>query len=403
MPPRTGTALCQALLLVWLLPGAAFASLSDVFKSKQFASLELAPVGAALASTVSSTYPVASASSSVTYVYNPELDTLERRTGVAGPIFGERAETIGAGEFDLVLSYSYIHLSTVNGEDLDSLPNRARVNGRVLFFPVKGGLTLNDGRFTNFLPVQANVDLDVTAHQIAPSLTYGITPDLDVNLVLPLLVTSLDVTAHTTVPDPRFPEFKLKPGDPRARMQDLTGADTATGIGDLLLRTKYVIHHGKPFDLAWGLALSLPTGNEDNFQGSGTTHVGPTLIFSRIFAERVEPFLNLGVDLNTDDVGRSVFRWAVGATGQMLNSLTAAVVFLGRNEFAAQADPIPVPFFFQIERNDIYDASIGLRWNFTDTGVLSANVLLPLNRDGLRADFIPTIEIEYPFSVGRHR
>src|SRR5262249_33101850 len=159
---------------------------------------------------------------SVTYVYNPELDTLERRTGVAGPIFGERAETIGAGEFDLVLSYSYIHLSTVNGEDLDSLPSRARVNGRVLFFPVKGGLTLNDGRSTTFLPVQANVALDVTAPQIAPSLTYGITPDLDVNLVLPLLVTSLDVTAHTTVPDPRFPEFKLKPGDPRARMQDLT-------------------------------------------------------------------------------------------------------------------------------------------------------------------------------------
>src|SRR5215831_17480744 len=130
---RTPTALCL-VLLVWLLPAAAVASLSDVFKSKQFASLELAPVGAALASTVASTYPVASASSSVTYVYNPELDTLERRTGVAGPIFGERAETIGAGEFELVLSYSYIHLSTVNGEDLDSLPSRARVNGRVLFF-----------------------------------------------------------------------------------------------------------------------------------------------------------------------------------------------------------------------------------------------------------------------------
>jgi hypothetical protein len=273
----------------------------------------------------------------------------------------------------------------------------------VLFFPVKGGLTLADGRFTNFLPVQALVDLDVTANQIAPSLTYGITPDLDVNLTLPLLVTSLDVTAHTTVPDPRFPEFKLAPNDPRARMQDLTGSDSAAGIGDLLLRTKYVIHHGDPFDLAWGLALALPTGNEDNFQGSGTTRVAPTLIFSRSFAERIEPFLNLGIDLNANDVGRSVFRWAVGATGQIITPLTAAVVFLGRNELSAQADPIPVPFFFQIERNDIYDASLGLRWTFANTGVVSANVLLPLNRDGLRADFIPTIEIEYPFSVGRAR
>jgi len=28
---------------------------------------------------------------------------------------------------------------------------------------------------------------------------------------------------------------------------------------------------------------------------------------------------------------------------------------------------------------------------------MSANALLPLNRDGLRADAIPTVEIEYAF------
>ena len=34
---------------------------------------------------------------------------------------------------------------------------------------------------------------------------------------------------------------------------------------------------------------------------------------------------------------------------------------------------------------------------FSEAGVLSANALLPLNRDGLRADAIPTVEIEYAF------
>jgi len=42
------------------------------------------PLGPALANTVAGTYPVASASSSVAYVYNPRLEAFERRTGVLG-------------------------------------------------------------------------------------------------------------------------------------------------------------------------------------------------------------------------------------------------------------------------------------------------------------------------------
>ena len=38
------------------------------------------------------------------------------------------------------------------------------------------------------------------------------------------------------------------------------------------------------------------------------------------------------VDLNGDDVGRSIVRWAVGGTAQVAGSLTAALVFLGRHE-----------------------------------------------------------------------
>jgi len=34
---------------------------------------------------------------------------------------------------------------------------------------------------------------------------------------------------------------------------------------------------------------------------------------------------------------------------------------------------------------------------FSEAGVLSTNALLPLNRDGLRTDVIPTVEIEDAF------
>ena len=88
------------------------------------------PLGPALANTVAGTYPVASASSSVTYAYNPRLEAFERHTGVLGPIIGERAETIGKGQVNVGFSFSWVHLATINGHDLDDLENQAVVNDR---------------------------------------------------------------------------------------------------------------------------------------------------------------------------------------------------------------------------------------------------------------------------------
>jgi hypothetical protein len=371
--------------------------IADVLRDPRFNRLELAPLAPALASTVASTYPVASASSSFTYVYNTELDTPERQPGVAGPIIGERARTLGRGEFDVTATYSYVHLTTINGDDLGGLVNRPRVNGRTVIFPVPGGLTLRDGRFANFLPVRVVADLDVEAHIVAPSVTYGVTSDLDVNVTLPLLDTKLDVTARTRVPDPRFPKFALAHGDPNAQRGSRSASDEATGVGDLLLRAKQVLLRSAYVDLAAGLGLSLATGSRDDLQGTGTTRVQPMLILSHAFGDRIEPLVNLGVDCNTDDVEQSVVRWAVGGTAQVVEALAVAVVFLGRHELAAQGRQIANPFFFQLERNDQYDASVGLRWRFADAGSVGLNAILPLERAGLRADAIPTVEIEYAF------
>jgi hypothetical protein len=392
--------LVAAGLLLFAPPAAEARKLTDVFHD-ELAGLELEPIGDALADTVASTYPVASASASVAYVYNPTLETFERQTRVLGPIIGERAETIGAGEMDVTATYSYVHPITINGQDLSDLMNVTTVGGRVIAFPVPGGVMLANGAFTNFLPVQVFADLDVEANIITPGVTYGLTPNLDVNITLPLIQTSLDVTATDTVPDPRLPQFALKPGDPNARTRTQRFSESAFGIGDVLFRLKYVFARGEPVDLAAGLGLSLPSGDPENLQGTGDTLLTPSLILSRVFADRFEPLLNLGVAINANNVDRSVFLWAVGGTAQIIGPLTGALVFLGRNELSAQTDPIEAPFFFQIERNDIYDVAIGFRYLFLEKFILSANVLVPLNDDGLRAAAVPTAQLEYLFSVPR--
>jgi len=395
---RTRLVLFSVVVLVFAVGlDAAWGGISDVLRDPRFDRLGLAPIAPALASTVASTYPVASASSSVVYAYNPALDTLERQIGVAGPIIGERAETIGKGQFTFAASYSYVHLTSINGDDLGSLLNRPRVNGNTLIFKVDPGITLADGRFTTILPVRVVTDIDVEAHILTPSLTYGVTPDLDLNLTVPLLRTSLGVTAHTQVPDPRFPQFALNPGDPNKQTGIKSLSDDAVGIGDILLRAKYVLLRGDWVDVAAQLGLSLPTGSRSDLQGTGTTRLQPTLILSHVFADRFEPFLNAGVDYNCNEVSRSIVRWGVGGTGQIMDRLSATVAFFGRHELAAQADPIKIPFFFQIERNDQYDASVGFRWRFADSGFVGLNAIVPLNEDGLRPDVVPTLEVEYSF------
>ena len=409
------TSLAAGVAVVLLNASVASAgSLADIFNSGELAGLEMGPIGPALANTVASTYPVASASSSVTYAFNPKTETFERRTRVLGPIIGERAETIGKGQFDIGVSLSFVDFSTINGDSLGDLVNQPSINGRVVSFPVPGGVVLKDGRFSNFLPVEVHANIDVQATIGTPSITYGVTPDLDVNLSLPLIETYLNVKVNETVPDPRLPQFMLRdcspngpaddpntcqPGEIRPTTINRQAADRAVGFGDLLLRLKYIILRDKPVDLAAGLGVSFPSGNPDNFQGTGTYQLLPGLVVSKVIAERFEPLLNLVADLNANDISRSSFRWAVGSTAQVYGPLTAAAVFLGRNEFNALSDPIEAPFFFQINRNDYYDFSFGLRCLFGESGVVSANVIVPLNRDGLRADYIPTIQAEYAFTA----
>ncbi|MEW6271519.1 MAG: transporter [Thermodesulfobacteriota bacterium] len=391
-----GFAALLAVVSIDRAPAAA-RSLTDVFRSGTLAGLELEPVGRALANSVASTYPVASASSSVTYTFNPATDTFDRQTGVLGPIIGERAETIGERRVDVALGYSYVRLTSIDGQDLGSLVNEPIIDGRFVFERVPEGVELRDGRRTNVLPVRVLADLDVEAQIVTPSVTYGVTADLDVNVSLPLLRTFLRASVMTERPDPRLPQFSLPEGSPAAMQRDESSSASSVGVGDLLLRAKYILLRDRPVSVAAALGLSLPTGDADDLQGTGTTRVQPTLVLSRVLWGRFEPLLNLGMDIDADDVDRSVFRWAVGGTGHVAGPLHGQVIFLGRNELAPLTDQIETPFFFQIERNDIYDVALGLRWLFAGSGVASVNFLMPLNDEGLRADFIPTVALEYTF------
>jgi hypothetical protein len=367
-----------------------------VLEQGRFAELRLAPLAPALANTVALTYPAASASASVTYVYSPALDVPERRTGVGGPIIGERAETIGRGVLNLGLSYSYVRLTRINGEDLDHLVNRPVVNGRLISFPAPDGTMLKDGRFTNFLPVRVVADLGIDAHIVAPSLTYGVTRDLDVNLTLPILRTALDVETRSQIPDPRLPSFALPPGSPIAGTDRQAGSASAAGVGDLLLRAKYLLLRERPVDLAALLGLSLPTGNPDDFQGTGSTRVQPVLAMTTRLGDQINGLIrplsgNQGARMS------GMPRLSAGLSST-LRAATAFALAAGKTIGGEQSDGIDallLPDRAQRPVRCLGRAPLALRRDRLRLGQRARTTQSARPAGGRD----PTIEVEYAFSA----
>src|SRR5262249_56689003 len=86
-------------------------------------------------------------------------------------------------------------------------------------------------------------------------VTYGVTERWDVGLVVPGVATTLRVTGQSqvrvekeTIPLNRF---------------DID--DSKLGVGDIILRTKYVFEPGGGMTIAPTFALRMPSGNQDNF------------------------------------------------------------------------------------------------------------------------------------------
>jgi hypothetical protein len=207
-------------------------------------------------------------------------------------------------------------------------------------------------------------------------------------------------------------------------------AGSATGVGDITLRTKYYFWRNELGGAAFGLNLQLPSGEVRDFHGTGETHLSTLLYLSQVLWDRFEPHLNIGVDFNTDDVDRSSFLYAAGATLLVGTKLGLVVDFIGRNEFSGFPVHVPpqgrvmglVPdvapdtctaekpcifgpdrvtefplFSAKIGRNDIADFSFGLRYPLGTASSIFFGGIVPLNDDGFRPDFIPSGGVEYTF------
>src|SRR5204863_2307799 len=105
-----------ALALVLVAAGVARADLIDRLDTPI-----LRGVGKALAVSVGKSLPVPSASSGITFTFDPATSAFERSTEVLGQLFLERANPIGKGRFNFSVTYQWVDIDEVDGRPLDSL------------------------------------------------------------------------------------------------------------------------------------------------------------------------------------------------------------------------------------------------------------------------------------------
>src|ERR1700722_9502624 len=173
-----------------------------------------------------------------------------------GPVFSERAQTIGRKRLFLGSTYQHFIFSSVDGTDLKSIPiliQYAEVGQNQLF-------AVTNDRF------------DVKASQYTFLAAYGVTNKLDVSVALPIetVVESAVINGNVYLQNSNvsMPIYKNVAG-------------RSTGVGDLVLGAKATVVDTNKLSMAAGFDLRLPTGDELNFRGAGAVGFKPYLVVSK--------------------------------------------------------------------------------------------------------------------------
>jgi hypothetical protein len=180
------------------------------------------------------------------------------------------------------------------------------------------------------LSERLRIDLDVTVitNFVGFFGTYGLTDDWDVNILVPLINNKIKAKSKATMLDANgvpctqggncsgiyvIDGTAPGTGDPS---KDTSSGDK-TGIGDVLVRTKYnfLKNHETIPDLGVRGGISFPTGNENNFMGVGEFKFEGLAVASKYYATPVGmigPHLNSGIVLVNNKSDLNLFTYVAG-------------------------------------------------------------------------------------------
>ena len=314
------------------------------------------------------------------YQYDPNLGTARAERQSYGPIFGQRAETIGLHKFSISFNSQTFRFDRVDGIDLHNQPAQLAI-----------GPYIATSHFDHNLRIGQNV---LTA-------IYGVHDRIDVSVAVPFSTVDYSL-GYSGV-------FKSASTNEVVFAASGSGHRSAQGLGDINVQVKGSIIRGERASLAVGTIGRLPTGDEYNLLGAGAAGIRPFVAASYLY-KKLTPHVNLGYLYNGKSVlaadsilsGEtrripSQFQYAIGADAGINNRLTLAFDLLGFEAIHAdrlQADPV---VSFTRQSFNVTSGSAGFKARVLGNMLLHANLLFRLNEAGLHSTVTPLVGLSYMF------
>ncbi|MGH9399295.1 MAG: hypothetical protein ACRD00_02930 [Thermoanaerobaculia bacterium] len=361
-----------------------------------------------------SSFPLASSGGGFTYRFDPDLGVLVRTTDSFGPVYTERADTIGKGRFDFGMNYSAFTFDTIDGLSLRDGDLR---------------LVFTHAPVPNFVAgdvITSDLRLKLTTNTTAFVLNYGLFDAVDVGVVVPLV--KVDMQTQSTAQIQRLATglccttIHLFVGG--GSTETFSQSGSASGLGDILARTKFRILRGSAGALAVLANVRVPTGEERDLLGSGTTQATGALVGSLRFppvsvhgnagytwaAEKngvkVVPdqiVYNFGLDVAVHPrltlVGELVGRVVLNTQRVLTenHTYTADRASADQSSFTPYSQDFPRLVVAPQSNQNRLSCSVGLRINPVGNLLVTLNGLFPLDSNGLQDKFTPLIGIDYSF------
>ncbi len=394
-----------------------------------------------------SSFPLASSAGGFTYRFDPKLGTFTRATESFGPIYAERADTIGKGKSNLGLNYSHFDFSRINDMSLQDGDLKLVFTHAPVPSYVAGDV------ITGVLNIKLTTDI------LAFVMTYGVSDRFDIGAAIPIVKVDLSASTDATIQrlatgpcpggfDPNgvtcliAPPIHRFPGDTSGETFQDSGS--ASGVGDIVLRGKYRVAEGSAGGLALGADFRLPTGDERDLLGTGAWQARASLAWS-VHLGTFSPHIDGGYTWSTDPPDDrtpeeknppppaeplprltipNAVDYTVGFDWAVHPRVTVAIDVIGRtflqtqivqvedqtftattgnsSGMGGQQPPQTVTAVFprltttQGDLNTLL-GSFGLKVNPFANLLITGNVLFSLNREGLQTNIAPLIGVDYSF------
>ncbi len=347
-------------------------------------------VGAVIADLVGlevSTAPIGSSAGGFTFTFDPATRAFRRAAPSFGHMFGERAITAGEGRAGLGFNYIRNTYDTFDGVNIGDGSLRT--------------VTLLTGTTPRAI---GTAQLTITTDTLVVFTNVALNRWFDAGVAVPIVNLRIEGTHQ---------------------IADLLseGNASASGIGDIALRSKIRLYERDQGGVALGIDLRLPTGDPEAMLGAGVSRTLVNGIWSTT-AGPFSPHASFGFEYWGDafqvydpllqapvDAGRHGIAYEGGVEWAASDRLTVHGELVGRTvndggRLAYRDLPmLPNPFGITTASvatvdprglHRIYGAA-GIKWNFAGTALLTANLLLSINDAGLRDHLTPVIGLDWGF------